>query len=32
MIEFAQKRFIYLQNKGYDIFQLDESVFVKGNT
>ena len=31
-IEFAQKRLIYLQNKGHDIFQLDESVFTKGYT
>ena len=32
MIEFAQKRLVYLQNKGYDIFQLDECIFQKAHT
>ena len=31
-IEYSQKRLIYLQNKGYDIFQMDESIFVKDDT
>ena len=31
-IEHIQKRLIYLQEKGYDIFQLDESVFSKNHT
>lgn len=31
-IEFAQRRLLYLQNQGYDIFQLDEAVFSKSVT
>ena len=30
-IEFAHKRLLYLQNQGYDIFQLDECVFQKNH-
>ena len=31
-IEHAQKRLLYVQDKGHDIFELDESVFSKSTT